>query len=343
MLTKRQSRILEIVIGDYVESAVPVASEAIGRNHALGVSAATIRNEMAELESRGYLQQPHTSAGRAPTDKGYRFYVEWLMREEELPWDVQQTIRHQFHQLRQGSESWVHLASSVLARAVQNAAVVTTPRSSACRIKHIELVSLHDYTALLVLVLDQARLRQEVLTLDDVCSQDELSLIAARLNQLFARLTVRERAAQNTELTQVEQQAMAAVDAIMSAVDEGSFDEAYLEGLRNVLSQPEFASGDRVLALLDLLDERSLTRTIPFRTLAGEGVTVIIGADNPRLARAGAAIRECSVILGSYGAPGLASGALAVLGPMRMRYSYTISTVRYMADVMSELLAEHYE
>lgn len=343
MLTERQASILEFVIGDYVESAVPVASEAIGRNHAIGVSPATIRNEMVELELQGYLQQPHRSAGRAPTDKGYRFYVEWLMREEELPWDVQQTIRHQFHQLGRRSRSWVHLASSVLARAAQNAAVVTSPRSPACRIKHIELVSLHDYTALLVLVLDRARLRQEMLTLDEVCTQEELSVMGARLTRLYAGLTLKECAAKDAELTQVEQQAMTAVEAIMSAVDEGGFDEAYLEGMRNVLSQPEFSSSERALALLELLDERSLTRTIPFRTLAGEGVTVIIGADNPRLARAGAAIRECSVILCSYGAPGVESGALAVLGPMRMRYSHTISTVRYIADVMSELLSDNYE
>src|SRR3989304_1439005 len=159
MLTERQSHILERVIRDYGESAVPVASQPISRR--LEVSAATIRNEMVELEAQGYLNQPHTSAGRVPTEKGYRFYVQRLMREEELPREMQRTIRHQFHQLRAAQEDWMHLASSILAKVVENAAVVTTPRSAACRIKHIELVSLHDELALLVLVLDQSRLNQQ--------------------------------------------------------------------------------------------------------------------------------------------------------------------------------------
>lgn len=343
MLTERQSRILELIIGAYVETAVPVASQSIGRRYRLGVSPATIRHEMADLEAQGYLSQPHTSAGRIPTDKGYRFYVEWLMREEELPWEAQQTIRHQFHQVESGHQAWVHLASSILARAVENAAVVTVPRTAACHIKHLELVSLQDYAALLVLVLDQGRLKQQILRLEEPHTQDELGAVAARLNHLFGGSAAREVTAKDAELTPMERQVMDTVEEIMRSVDEGGSDEAYLEGLRHILSQPEFASSDRVLGLLELLDERNLTRAIPFRALAQEGITVIIGADNPRLAQAGEAMRECSVVIGAYGAPGVASGTLAVLGPMRMRYPRTISTVRYLANVMSELLSEYYE
>lgn len=348
MLTERQSSILELVIRDYVDSAVPVASKALHQRYGLSVSSATIRNEFAELEEQGYLQQPHTSAGRVPTEKGYRYFVETLMREEELSWQAQQTIRHQFHQIEGGSESWVHLASSVLARAVQNAAVVTAPRSEASRMKHIELVSLQETTALLVLVLDQARLKQQMLTLNESCTQDELSVMASRLNELFAGSSRREIAAKEATLAQADlpvrqagRQVIDTVQEVMRAVDEGGFDEAHLEGLRLVLSQPEFSSSERALALLELLDAHTLTRAIPFRALAGPGVTVVIGAENVRLAPAGDAMRECSVVVGSYGAPGIATGALAVLGPMRMHYSRTISTVRYLSSVMSELLAKY--
>ncbi len=343
MLTERQTRILELIVSDYVERAVPVASQALGRNHQVGVSAATIRSEMAELEAQGYVNQPHTSAGRVPTEKGYRFYVEWLMHEETLSQEAQQTIRHQFHQIERGQERWTHLAASILAQTVENVAVVTSPHAAACHIKHLELVSLQDSTALLVLVLDQGRLQQQILRLEQPQTQDELSVLAARLNQRFGRSTVREVAAGEAVLTELERQIMDTVVEIMAAVDEGGFDEAYLEGLRHILGQPEFTDSDRVLDLLELLDEHNLTRTIPLRALAREGVTVIIGAEHPRLAEAGEAMRECSVIIGGYGAPGVASGALAVLGPMRMRYSHTISTVRYLADVMSELLSEYYE
>ena len=343
MLTERQSRILELVISEFVEGAEPVGSQLIAGRYDLGVSPATIRNEMAELEREGYLGHPHTSSGRVPTDKGYRIYVERLMREEQVPWEAQQTIRHQFHQVEGGQDAWAHLAASVLAQAAENAAVVTAPRTAACHLKHLELVSLHDRTVLLVLVLDQGLLQQQVLTFEETYTQDELAATGQRLNQLIGGKALRDMQVQPDELSPIEQQVLDHVDEVMRAVDAGGYDEAYLDGVRQLLSQPEFARGDQMLGLLELLDERNLTRAIPLRALAREGVTVIIGADNPRLDVANEAMRACSVVIGAYGAPGVASGALAVLGPMRMRYPRTISTVRYLSAVMNELFAESYE
>ena len=343
MLTERQARVLELVIGEYVETASPVGSQHIQTRYRLDVSSATIRNDMAELEDAGYMSHPHTSSGRVPTEKGYRHYVESLMREEQLPWEAQQTIRHQFHQVERGQEAWVHLAASVLAQAVENAAVVTAPWTSACRLKHLELVSLHDRTALLVLVLDQARLKQQVLLLEEEQTQEELSEVGGRLNQALGGLSAHRIAARAAEFAGVERQVVDEMLSVMRGADLGSADEAYLDGLRHVLGQPEFSRSDRALSLLELLDERNLTRAIPLRALAQHGITVIIGADNPRLAEAGEAMRACSVVVSAYGEPGVASGALAVLGPMRMRYPRTISTVRYLAEVMSELMSHYAE
>jgi len=342
MLTQRQSRILELVIREFVETASPVASQLISRKYRLGASSATIRNEMAELEEQGYLMHTHTSSGRVPTDQGYRHYVEALMREEELPWQEQQTIRHQFHQIERGQDAWVHLAASLLAQLAENAAVVTVPRSDVGRIKHLELVSMQDRTALLVLVLDQGRLEQQVVTLSEAATQEELHATAGKLNQLLAGLSVEELATKTAELTPLETSLVEAVEAMMRAIDEG-LDEAYLDGLRNLLKQPEFTESSRALGLMELMDERTLIRALPLRALARDGVTVIIGAENKQLAEAGEAMRACSIIIGSYGAPGAATGALAVLGPMRMRYSRTIPRVRYVSGLMSELLSEQYE
>lgn len=235
----------------------------------------------------------------------------------------------------------MHLAASLLARLAENAAVVTAPRRDACRIKHLELVSLHDYTLLLVLVLDEGRLEQQMLPLEEARSQDKLTEMAGRLNRLLVGLSAGEVASKEVDLDPLERRVIDAVAAIMRSVDEGGIEEAYLEGLRHVLGQPEFASSERTLGLLELLDEHNLSRAIPLRALAQEGVTVIIGADNPRLAQAGDAMRACSVVVGAYGTPEMASGALAVLGPVRMRYPRAISTVRYLSDVMSELLSEY--
>jgi heat-inducible transcriptional repressor len=189
-------------------------------------------------------------------------------------------------------------------------------------------------------VLDQARLEQQLVLMDETADQDALTEMAARLNRFFAGCSLREMAAKVVELDDRERAVLDAVVSIMRAVDEG-FDEAYLDGVRQVLRQPEFSDSDRALGLLELLDERNVVRALPLRSLAGQGVTVIIGAENPRLA--GEAIRACSVVVGAYGTPGVASGALAVLGPMRMRYARAIPTVRYMADLLSDLLSEYSE
>jgi heat-inducible transcriptional repressor len=192
-------------------------------------------------------------------------------------------------------------------------------------------------------VLDEGRLEQQVLSSGRLYAQDELSATATQLNKKYEGKASKELASDESDLSELESLVMESVVSVMRSVDEGGAEEAYLEGLRHILSQPEFSDSAAVLGLLELLDGQNLSRAIPLRALAREGVTVIIGADSPQLTNASEAMRACSVIVGSYGAPGDALGALAVVGPMRMRYSRTISTVRYLADVMSELLSEQYE
>lgn len=351
MLTERRGQILALIVEDYVESAMPVGSQTVVRRHSLGVSPATIRSEMAKLEEDGYISHPHTSAGRIPTEKGYRYYVESLMEEEELPWEQKQTILHQFHQAGREWEEWLHLAVSVLARSARNMAVVTAPRSSECRLRHVELVSLQELVALLVLVLEETHVRHHVLSLSEELSQDELSEVAHRVTQLLGGLAAAQIRVMAAPLSTFEDQVVQTVLELMRAEDEAANEEAYLEGLQHVLAQPEFSSSDKILALLDALDERNLTRNIPFRRLADVGVKVIIGSEHLGLGRPvlpavgpewAEAMRECSVVVARYGKPGALSGALAVLGPTRMHYPRTISTVRYVSSLMSELFQGHY-
>jgi len=337
MLTERRARLLSLIISEYVDSATPVGSEAIVRRHRLGFSPATVRNEMARLEEEGYISHPHTSAGRIPSDKGYRYYVEALMEERDLPWETKQTIRHQFHQAGREEDEWIHLAAAVLARAVENAAVVTLPKSSESRLKRVELVSIHDNAALLVLVLQGARLKQQVLIFPEPIEQDQLSAISAHLTHAFSGMTGGDIARSQVQLTQLEWHVANAVREIMEMSDSGGHDQAYLEGVRNVLKKPEFATSDKMLNLLDVLQERNLTRLIPFREMARDGVTVMIGAENEE-----DAMRDYSVVAAPYGRKGGIQGAMAVVGPTRMHYPQTISTVRFMAEMMSELLDTFY-
>ena len=172
-LTERRAKLLSLIIGEYVDSAMPVGSDALVRRFELPFSSATIRNEMARLEEEGYISHPHTSAGRVPSDKGYRYYVEALMEERDLSAQIKQTIRHQFHQAGRDEDEWVHLAAAVLARAVENAAVVTMPNMAESRLKRMELVSIQDTSALLVVVMQQARVKQQVLIFPEPMEQDD--------------------------------------------------------------------------------------------------------------------------------------------------------------------------
>jgi heat-inducible transcriptional repressor len=327
-----------MIISEFVDTAVPVGSDAIVRRFELPFSSATIRNEMARLEEEGYITHPHTSAGRVPADKGYRYYVEALMQERDLPAEVKQTIRHQFHQAGREEDEWVHLSAAVLARAVENAAVVTLPRSPESRLKRLELVGIQDGAALLVLVLQQARVKQQVLIFPEPMDQDRLTAIANHLNAAFHGLTADEIRGSQAQLTQMEWHVANAIREIMSASDRGGYDEAYLEGVRNVLQKPEFGTSDKMLNLLEVLEQRNLTKLIPFREISADGVTVMIGAENEE-----DAMHDYSVVISPYGVPGGISGAMAVVGPTRMRYSQTISTVRFIAGLMSEMLSTYYD
>lgn len=337
-LTERRAQLLSLIVSEYVDSATPVGSDAIVRRFELPFSSATIRNEMARLEEEGFITHPHTSAGRVPSDKGYRYYVEALMQERDLPGGVKETIRHQFHQAGREEDEWVHLAAAVLARAVENAAVVTVPRTAESRLKRLELVGIQDNAALLVLVLQQARVKQQVLIFPEAVDQDQLTQIANHLNQAFNGLSGAEIARSNAQLTQLEWHVANAARDIIQASDRGGFDEAYLEGVRHVLQKPEFATSEKMLGLLDVLEQRNLTRLIPFREISADGVTVMIGAENEE-----DAMHDYSVVVSPYGVPGGISGAMAVVGPTRMHYSRTISTIRFISDLMSEMLSTYYD
>ncbi len=343
MLTERRARILGHIVGEYVNTALPVGSETVVHKYGLPISAATVRNEMARLEEEGYISHPHTSAGRIPSDKGYRYYVESLMEEDDLPSDGKRTIRHQFYQVgrlaggRLGAlDEWVRLAAAVLAEAVRNAAVATVPRSPRCRLQHLELVALHEHTVLLIVVFSGAYVKQRAVSLPDPVTQDEMTTIAGRLSDIYGGLTTAQVRADKTPLSPLENRIAEVLSEVMEAEDRALYDQAYLDGVRHVLSQPEFSQTDTVLEMLAVLQEGNLHRAIPFDSLPGQGVSVVIGSENLQ-----DAMRRCSVVLTRYGTPGTATGALAVLGPTRMRYSRVIPTVRYLSSLMGELVADY--
>ena len=336
MLTRRRDRILSIIIGEYISKGVPVSSDVVARK-GLGVSPATIRNEMIELEDEGYLVQPHTSAGRIPTDKGYRHYIESLMSYSRLSRDEQFLIRHQFHQVEKAVEEWTRLAAAILSGIVHNVALVTLPKPVEARLKHLELVALQESLVLLVLVLKEAKLRQQMLTLEGNVSQEELSASAQKLTAAYGGLIASEIADKELKLSPVEEQVMKIVSELMRDEEGEEYEEPYIDGLRHMLRQPEFASSDKIAAIMEMLEQKSLLKSFLPRVLTGEGVRVVIGRENKENM-----MRDCSVILTKYGIPGEVGGAIGVVGPTRMEYQRAIPTVSFLSTVMSEMVSELY-
>ncbi len=336
MLSPRIETILKSIVGQYVARATPVSSQSIINDYELGVSAATIRNEMAYLEQEGYITRRHPSAGSIPSDKGYRYYVESL-GEVVLPLAEQRLINHLFHQVERELEEWLSLAATLIAQLAQNVAVVTKPKPVDCQFKRLELVALQDSLALVILILRGARVRQLLITFDQVISQLELTAIANKLNEAYSGLTRSQILAKNIDLSPTEQQLRDCLLKIMQAEDEQEYEEPYLDGLHFMLNQPEFAHSHRMLALMELIEHRNLLRTTIPEGLGSQGVQVIIGKENKA-----EVIHDFSVVISRYGLPKETIGTISVVGPTRMPYARTISAVGYLSSVLSGLVAELY-
>ena len=198
----------------------------------------------------------------------------------------------------------------------------------------MELVAVQDFLALLILLLWETRIKQQLITFDEAINQEELTSVANKLNAAFGGLTRSQILAQKLELSSVEEEVKEALVHIMEAEDKQRYEEPQIEGLSHVLTQPEFASSQRVLSLMEMLESKRLLSSI-FPEVVAEDVRVIIGDENPV-----DAMRECSMVITQYGIPGKVSGALGVLGPTRMQYGRAISAVRYISSQLSELVAE---
>ena len=336
-LTPRCQTVLRLVIGEYVKIATPVGSKTIGDMYDLGIGPATIRHEMAILEEKGYLTHPHTSAGRVPTEKGYRYFVEKLMGEGNLSSSEQRTINHQFHQAQLDVDQWMRLAAAVLARKVRGAALVTPPRSSLCHLKHVELISIRDTAVLLILVLQAGIVKQQVFTMGAPVSQDDLSLAARQLTHRWAELDEAGIAATVPGLPDLEQHVAEAVRDMMRSVDAHTSTDIYRDGLLNVMSQPESLHSDSAQQIVRLLEERQSIETLISDVIQHGGLQIIIGGEGRWQE-----LSEVSIVLARYGVDDGATGAVGVLGPLRMEYDRAVSVVRYMAQLLSDLMSDLY-
>lgn len=338
-LTKRQELILRLIVQEYVATGRPVGSKRLSERKELGVSAATIRNEMADLGAAGYIQHLHTSGGRIPTDQGYRYFVHYLLGDVELPSSEQLMIRHQFRQVEVQLEQWVELAATVLAHAAGNVSLVTAPRTATTRFRHLELISLQPRLGLLILVTTDSAVRQLMIHLPEDTDQETLSALADAFSSELRGKSADELERHPVSGSRLAQYVHEQLIVALRGQDAAERTEIRHSGLEHILLQPEFSGAvDETQSLLTMLRGGAFLNALLPSLAEGRGdVQVFIGAENPT-----SELHRLGVVVSTYGVDGEITGVVGVVGPTRMPYGRTISSVRYVSRLMSNLMADLY-
>ena len=339
----RAQAILRAVIEEYVTTAVPVGSQALVDRYRLGVSSATVRNILAELELAGLLDHPHTSAGRIPTDAGYRWYVESIIDAAPLPEVEQLMIRHQFGQVEFASEHWFRLAASTIASLTHAAGLATVAKPAAARVRRVDLVSLNERMASLVVVLREGAIKQALVSLSAPEDQENLTSEAGILNEIVhdATADLIERRVAGLDAASPHADLVARVGErivrVLREYDRTAVEEVFSDGLLNVMGAPEFAHSEKLRRVFTALENRTYLGQLVGSVAETGRVTVYIGEENEA-----PDMHEVALVLAPYGSPDIAVGLVGVLGPTRLAYSEAIRTVRFVSGLMNELVDHLY-
>jgi heat-inducible transcriptional repressor len=326
-LSERQKFILSLVIHEYTRTAQPVGSKNLVNQFQLEMSPATVRNELALLTEMNFLRQPHTSAGRIPTELGYRYFVGVLMRTQELSEATRRMIEHQFYQTQQeqGIDGWMKLSASILESLSHAVSIVSAPLPQ----------------VLMVLVLIGGQMQQRFFNVEEQITQEQLIAISNAINFKYKGLTTEQI---HGEISK-DQNKSDMIDTILKNVLNAMYEtdamqagEVFTDGLSNVLAEPEFAESEDARRALKILEEKPALQSFLSRTTLEQkigGIQVLIGGEGTL-----ENFRNCSLVLARYGMPGIVTGTIGVLGPMRMPYSRNIPTVRFVAGLLSDLVSD---
>jgi heat-inducible transcriptional repressor len=332
-LGDRQRDLLRAVIREYIATAQPVASAALVRRYRLDLSSATVRNELAALEELGLLSHPHTSAGRVPTDLGYRYFIESLMPRPSLQPAEQLTVSHQFQQAASNTSEWMRLAASTLARLTTEAAIVTPRASGSATLRYVEAVPISERRALVVVVFEGGAVAQQLLELRVPTTPEHLRSLSARLTEGLVSLDAAGVRGATAGESGVDAEVAGAVARALQEHDAARTHDIYTDGIQNILAQPEFAASGRMRDMLRLLEDRTRLIELLPPTLGDDEVHVAIGSEH-RLEP----LRGCSLVFGRYGTGTEFLGYVGVVGPTRMDYARSIGAVRYVGSLMSDLV-----
>lgn len=337
MIDERKSTVLRAVVRDYIRTAEPVASMSLAKRHHLGVSPATIRHEMAELEGMGYLMQPHTSAGRVPTDSGYRFYVDALPTRLSLPTGLRRTISAFFGEVPPDVDEVAHQTAQLLSRITGYAAVALAPQLALSRVVRTDLVRLGT-AALLVVVGDMGRVDKRALELPQAVDDAALDRVSQRVEDAFSGLAYAEAGLRARSLAE---RAQDPDRTILSAVshsfqqldDDPAADRVFIGGAANIAGEESFQERDILRRLFATLEEGPAVRRLLAGLPSGTDIAVHIGREHPVRA-----MRVASTVIAPYRVGRRPAGIVAVIGPTRMEYRTAISATRVVARRLSDFI-----
>jgi heat-inducible transcriptional repressor len=329
-LDDRKQQILKAVVRDYTETGVPVGSQVLATKYLVSWSSATIRNELANLVDIGYLLQPHTSAGRMPSDRGYRYYVDFLMEEEAVGAAVRRQIDPTLPAHPASVDELLEAAALTLALITDSVSIVTGPTAPTPKLKHVDCVSLDDRHTLLMVLLEGNMLRQQVVELSTpTTDQDTLSQLATTLRHELVGLDAGAIAAAlpPADAPPLLAEMVEHIVDVLGSVQRRQDAVVVHDGVRNLLRQPEFGDHERLQQVLDVVEEERLLGELLSRIDVDKGVQIVIGAENEM-----AKLHGCSLVLTTYRAGRQRRGTIGVLGPTRMRYPQVAPRLRYLSQ-----------
>ncbi|HBT20318.1 MAG TPA: HrcA family transcriptional regulator [Peptococcaceae bacterium] len=342
MLDERKEKILLAIIQDYIATAEPVGSRTISRKYELGVSPATIRNEMADLDEMGLIEQPYTSAGRIPSDKGYRYYVDFLMEKYPLSAEVQQAVRERFKRKLSDLEEVIRTTGELLSHMTDYIAITLGPQVKQSALRHIELSRISESRGLLVVVTDSGAVEHRFFDLPESVTAEELKAISEVLTQKLMGITldrVTKTVLEEIYINLAVKRRL--LDAILNIIEnilsESDETKVFFCGTSNILKQPEFKNIEKLQFLLSFLEEERLVKDLVSQQLLSEGLTIKIGGENNY-----EGVHDCSLITAAYHVGGEVVGTVSVLGPTRMDYSKAVAVVEFVTEALSETLTKYY-
>ena len=344
-LDPRSQEILEAVIGSYIETGAPVGSRTLARQSREGISPATVRNVMADLEEMDLLTQPHTSAGRVPTDLGYRVYVDSLMKRKNLAASEEHLIESSLGTMSELHEMFTHV-SQLLSRLSKHLGIVVSPDITVARLRDAEFVRLGPHRVMVIIVAASGMIHNKVIEINEDHSQEKLDQIGRYLSDEFRGNTLHEIRNRILEMMTQDKtlydgllrDALSLAREGLHIDDEPAGGEVFVDGTANLISEPEFASMNRLKALFHTFEEKHELLKVLNSCLEQRepGVRVLIGSENPS-----SGMSDCSLIASGYGPDGQTLGTLGIIGPTRMHYARAIALVDSVARLFSHALTRY--